>query len=267
MFGIDDVLGGVIGLGLGAAGSVIGKGGKVQIPEFHPVDANAVQSDTINANIANFDKATTLSSRVNDYNFDQLHSYLSRSIPGYDDMIKSQASTIASGLKGQIPQDVADAIAQRSASRAISGGFGDSGMARNLTARDLGLTSYDITNKALDQATRLVSNIRATAVPDLTSPASMFLSPSQRLNAAIGQNTEGYNSRVMAAQANAMPDPTLASIGNFAGGLGGLMFRGSAGGIFGSNGSVAYQPPSAGVPDLLSGTGSMPSDSSFGGWH
>lgn len=260
-----DLLGGILGGGLGLIGSLLGSGSKVKIPAFQPVNADKVQSDAIAGNIANFDQAQKLTSRLNDSNFEELHNYLTRAIPGYQDIIKGQSDVIQKGLKGEIPDDVAKAIEQRSASRAVAGGFSGSGMARNLTSRDLGLTSYDITNKALTDASRFVTSMKSTAVPDLTSPASMFLSPSQRLNAAIGQNTEAYNSQVMSAQANAAPDPMLSSLGSFAGGLGGIMFRGSLSGYgSGGTGYGNMYPPSN--FSLLDGGNSIYGNTSFSRW-
>ena len=267
-FGIDDIAGGVIGGGLGLIGSLLGKGSKVKIPAFQPVDANKVQQDSIEGNIASFDRARTLTSKVNESSFEDLHNYLSRAVPGYDKIVSKQSEVIQKQLNGEIPDDVANAIAQKGAARATAGGFGGSGMARNLVARDLGLTSYDITNQALAKASSFVTSLRSVAVPELMSPSSMFLSPSQRLNAAIGQNTEGYNAQVMAAQANAMPDPTLSSLGSFMGGFGGLMFRSAAPSIFGSGSGYGGGSSSYGASSysLLSGSGSMGMNSYADGW-
>ena len=242
---MSDILGGLLGGGLGLFGSLIGKGSKVKVPEFVPVNADKVQADTINGNLANFDKAQILSSRVNNASFDELQNYLKRAIPGYEGIINGQADLIQKGLKGEIPSDVASAVKNKSASRALAGGYGGSGAARNLEARDLGLTSYDITNRSLEAATRYVTSMKSVAVPDLMSPASMFLSPSQRLNAQIGQNTEGYNSKLMQAQASAAPDPTMSAFGNFAGSLGGLLFRSAAPSIFSSGSDSGSYGPSS----------------------
>jgi hypothetical protein len=61
------------------------------------------------------------------------------------------ASDVTSSyLRGEIPQDVQDLVRRQTASQAIEGGFGiQSGMGRNLVARDFGLTSMNLYDKGL----------------------------------------------------------------------------------------------------------------------
>lgn len=74
-------------------------------------------------------------------------------LPG--EALLQQAQDVTSQmLQGEIPEDVQAQVEQISAERAIQGGFGfgDSQAARNLVARDLGLTSLDITNQGIQHA-------------------------------------------------------------------------------------------------------------------
>jgi hypothetical protein len=70
---------------------------------------------------------------------------LDSAIPGLLDRLNRAGQTTDSYLRGEIPKDVRDAIIRGSVARSISGGYGpDSLMGRNLTSRDLGLTSMDL---------------------------------------------------------------------------------------------------------------------------
>lgn len=60
-------------------------------------------------------------------------------------------------LKGVLPEDVNRSVRTATAQRAVAGGFSGSPMARNLTARDLGLTSLDLVTKGIEGATQIGS--------------------------------------------------------------------------------------------------------------
>jgi hypothetical protein len=75
---------------------------------------------------------------------------LESSAPGVREGVRTLGETAASQLRGEIPQDVEDAIFRTGAMRDMSSGLGsDSRRSRNLTARDLGLTSLDMQNQGV----------------------------------------------------------------------------------------------------------------------
>ncbi len=150
-----------------------------KVPQAPKVNLEEQQRNAITANANNFGAASNLAGKVNDFNYDQLHAMLQKAIPGYDELIKSQGVDIASMLKGEIPQDVQDQIQRNSAVKSLYGGYGGTGMGRNLVARDLGLTSLQITDKALDSASRWMASTKALSVPGQFNVASMFVTPAQ----------------------------------------------------------------------------------------
>lgn len=149
-------------------------GGKPKVPAFVPVDVQVEQERAIAGNEAALPALERTGSRINQYNQSELDKMLNVSFGGYYDKIrKSIGKNTAEMAAGMIPDDVRDAIGRNTAGRSLYGGYGGTGMARNLTARDLGLTSLDLMTKGLDSATRWMASARAPSF-DVTS---MFVRP------------------------------------------------------------------------------------------
>lgn len=194
-------IGALIGLGLGAFGK------KPKAPELEKIDPNAVQAQTVAGNQANFADIAKLAAGVNTFSQDQLNSLIDKTLGvGVREQIQSN---LASQLKGEIPQDVQNAIFRGVAARsAATNAFGGGGFTRNVTARDLGLTSLDITNKALSSAESWLASAKAPTF-DVTS---MFFTPQQRL--AFSQQQQGlqYQNDLLKAGLKAAPDPGMAAL-------------------------------------------------------
>lgn len=202
------VLGALIKWGLG------GYADKPTVPPYTAVDPTKVQADTIAGNLQNLPGAEDLAARTNAFNLGQLRQMLEKAVPGYASMTAQQSNILQQQLRGEIPTDVSGQVQRNAAAQAVGGGYGGSGLHRNLVARDLGLTSLDITNRAVDSATRWMSATASLAVPSLMSAQSMFLSPQQRIAYAF-QNTENQFQRDwMNAQIEALPDPAMAALGD-----------------------------------------------------
>lgn len=191
-----------------AVGGLLAAGRKPRIPEFPNLQEE--QTNAIRGNISAFGDASALTSQTNQFNQDELNRMLRASIPGYDDMVTTGSRNIQSQLRGEIPQDVAMQINRKSAAQALSGGYGGSGMARNLEARDLGLTSYGLTQQGLSSAMQWMASARQTRMAPQMDVSSMFVTPS--LAGEWAQ--QGFQRNLLAAGVNAMPDPRRAAIGN-----------------------------------------------------
>lgn len=195
------------GAGWQALGGLLSAGRKPRIPQFPSLQD--AQTQAIGGNIAAFDQATDLASRTNTFNQDELNRMLRASIPGYDDIVARGSSNIQSQLRGEIPQDVALQINRRSAAQALAGGYGGSGMARNLEARDLGLTSYGLTQQGLSSAMQWMASARKTRMAPQMDITSMFVTPQQQ-----GEwNFNRFQRDLLAAGVAAMPDPRRAALG------------------------------------------------------
>lgn len=193
-------LGALVGLALGSYGR------KPTVPDFPTVSADAAQKAAVAGNTANFGDIAKLAASVNTFNQDQLNALIDRALPGARQQIQSN---IASQLKGEIPQDVQNAIFRGVAERTASGNaFGGGGFTRNVTARDLGLTSLQLTNNALSSAESWLS--KATA-PQF-DVSSMFFSPQQRLAQENLNAANQYQNALLKAGVAAAPDPGMAAL-------------------------------------------------------
>jgi len=233
------ILGGAAILGASSLlGGLLGKGSKPKIPELKPINFEQEQQKAIQQNIASLEPATELARKTTAAEQTQLEEQLRRAIPGYDQIVQQASKNIGSALRGELPTDVAAQIQRSTAGRALAGGFG-----RALTARDLGLTSLQLQNQGLAQAQNFIQQQRAYGMTQPFSVSSMFITPAQRVGVLQNQQQAMYSRNLAAAQAAAMPDPTLAAIG------GALSQAGSfAGGAYMQRGLMAQQNPYATSP-------------------
>lgn len=245
------ILGGaaIIG-GTSLLGGLLSKGSKPKIPAFKPIDFEAEQKQAIQQNIAALQPATELAQKTTAAEQSQLEAQLRRAIPGYDQLVQQAGKNIGAALRGEISPEVSAQVQRSTAGRALTGGFGGgSGFGRALTARDLGLTGMQIQNQGLAQAQNFIQQQRTFGMTQPFSVSSMFITPSQRINALAQQNQQQYNRDLQAAQVAAMPDPTMAAIGGAISSAGGF-----AGGAYTQRG-LAQQMPSLYASTPSSGYG------------
>ncbi len=146
-------------------------------------DLGASAAKAISANQTNLPGAEKLATSTNTFNQDEMMRMLRKAVPFYDQLQSKTRSIIDSQLSGQIPQDVQNAIERSGAARAIAGGYGGSGMHGNLVARDLGLTSLDLTQRGLDSASKWLSQTASMNMPqNQFNLSSMFISPEMQFN-------------------------------------------------------------------------------------
>lgn len=148
-------------------------GGTPKVPDFEPIDVQAQQKKAISGNAAALPQLQQLGSRINTFNQNEINRMLEMAMPGYSKLRDKTTSNIMDWSSGKLPQDVSDEVARNAATRALYGGYGGTGMGRNLTARDLGLTSLDLMTKGFDAATRWMGMSKAPQF----DVSSMFISP------------------------------------------------------------------------------------------
>jgi hypothetical protein len=218
------ILGGAAIMGASSLiGGLLSKGSKPKVPAFKPIDFEAEQKQAIQQNIAALQPATELAQKTTAAEQSQLEAQLRRAIPGYDQLIQQASQNIGAALRGQVSPEASAQVQRSTAGRALSGGFGaGSGFGRALTARDLGLTAMQLQNQGLAQAQNFIQQQRAFGMVQPFSVSSMFITPSQRINALAQQNQQQYNRDLQAAQVAAMPDPTMAAIGGAISSAGGF---------------------------------------------
>ena len=171
---------------------------------------------------------------------DLLNTLAEQSLPGFSAARQQGLNSTNALLAGQIPGDVSEAVQRSGAARALGGGYGGSGMHRNLVARDLGLTSLDLKGRGLGwlQALRGMSpmaqpqNALAFAGPDSAGLINIRgQERAQRMN--ILAQRAGIQ-----GQTGAWGD----FLGNIGGALMGAGAQGLVGGGFGGGMGGASQP-------------------------
>lgn len=185
-------------------------GSRPSVPSYQPVDASQEQLNAIEGNLAALPGASELARQTNTFNQAELDRLYEMALPGYGSIRDSLGANYASLARGEIPQDVQDAIGRSGAARALGGGFGGTGMARNLIARDLGLTSLDL----MGYATNATQRWLATAAAPRFDVSSMFFSPAQRLGHAVNERNFKFQRDWLNAQIDAAPDPVTVGLWN-----------------------------------------------------
>lgn len=100
-----------------------------------------------------------------------LQSYNSN-LPGYANAVGQRSENTASMLKGELPQDVINQIAQNSAERGVGGGQSGGPNSNAAYLRALGLNSLDMMGAGSKELSQSISD---TPVPELWNPASLWV--------------------------------------------------------------------------------------------
>ena len=124
-------------------------GSKPVVPTLPKLNLGTEQGTAIQNNTQNLPGAENLVGKANQFSIDQINQMLEQAVPGYSGMVKTLTGTINSELHGQIPTDVSQQVQNSAAARAMGGGYGGSGAHGDLVARDLGLTSLNLTQQGL----------------------------------------------------------------------------------------------------------------------
>ncbi len=161
----------LVGAILGAGAADRRKKKIEQIGQTPGLDLLKSYNETTSTGLAALPGASDLASGFNRSATADLQTALETAIPGYKGIQSDRAGAVGSMIRGEIPKDVQDQVYRKAASKAIEGGFGGTEFARNLTARDLGLTSLDIVGRGLAGATDL---IQSTPMARLTQASDIL---------------------------------------------------------------------------------------------
>lgn len=190
--------GALVGRALGAYGK------KPVIPKLAEIDPNKVQGDTLAGNAAILPGAAQLAGQYNKLNADNLRALFEQQLPGQYGLAQENTLSL---LKGQVPQDVQDALQRTVAARAIGGGYGGTGMASFDQLRHFGISSLKAQEQGLAQFDKLQSMF-----PRLDIAQTMFFTPQQRLAFAFQDRAAHFSRDLLAAQVKAAPNPADAAL-------------------------------------------------------
>jgi len=194
------------------AGELLRGDMKPDVPNFVPVDTTAEQLAAILGNLSNLPELSRLGARTNTALADQTNAILEKILPGYQNLLAKGTETLQSQLSGQLPKDVEEYIKRSAAEMGVSSGTSGSEFNKFGALRNLGLTSLDVTNKALDSASRWIAGAASRSPRfDFTS---MFVSPAQRIATTQWNTTMQWNRDWLQNQIDVLPDAWQRALAN-----------------------------------------------------
>jgi len=150
---------------------------KPDVPDIVPIKPGEEQQKAVQSNIDNFQLISDLAKKTNALGTSESLKVIDTILGG--GAREKIAENIKAGLRGGLPSDVVDFVRRNAAESATAGGFGGSAAAGNLTLRDLGLTSLQRTDQALDSAGRWLA-AAGSRIPQFDF-SGMFVTPGQQL--------------------------------------------------------------------------------------
>jgi hypothetical protein len=151
-------------------------------------------------------------------------------------MANQSSKNTASELKGEIPTDVSQALQSSDAAKALTGGFGGSGLSGNMTAKDLGLTSLNLMQQgqsSLESWTSMVDNMFA---PGQFNVSSMFVNPQTEFTDTMQNQEQQFSQQWLSNQVESMANPEATGLWSMLSGMGSGMMSG--GGNSGGGGGM-----------------------------
>lgn len=169
------------GLGLGGDASKI-YGTKPIVPTL----ADAGQKAITDINLL-MPGAEDIAKKVNTFTQQQKNAMMDLVTPGWQKNLGLAGDDINKMMQGVLPESDASAQQLQSVSGAVAGGFGGSGMGRNLVARDLGLRQQELINQGLAANDRWLKTAESLTGPmfDFTK---MFPTPQEEFSREWQQN-------------------------------------------------------------------------------
>lgn len=218
-------------------------GTKPGVADYTPTDLTEEAGRAARGNIKNLDAIMAMLEKVN---------------PGFGEMLRTGSKNTLSLLRGEIPEDVQNAVKRSSAFRSLSGGFSGSPMSRALTARDFGNTSLDLMGRGENSAQKWMSMAQGSVKPFIvTAPDQAEATFKNRL---YDQATSQFKFNVLGAA-----DPAAAGLFNTIATIGGTAASFGLSAMGGAMGGGAPTAP-AGGSGTTAGGAAQAGASSLGNW-
>lgn len=174
-------------------------GSKVVVPKL-PGMGDILKSGT-EANMAALPGIKEWVGNINSFNQAEVSKMLEQVLPGIGGGLASATANAAALARGEIPGDVQSAVVNSAAARSLRGGYGGTGMSRNLVSRDLGITSLAATEAGQNRLQAIGGFARAMfPVFDFSTA---FFNPSQMLDYTYSK----FQRDLLQAKVDAAPDP------------------------------------------------------------
>jgi hypothetical protein len=182
-------------------------GSKPQVPDLPSLNLTTEQQKALASNLQQLPTAEKIAANVDLFNQQQIDQMLEHVIPNYRAITGQISQNIASLTAGEVPTDVSEALQRSTAAQALSGGYGGTESGRNLFARDLGLTSLDLTQRGLASAESWMKTANTIYKPGQFNVASMFVTPAQQAAFDTSERDSQFQRQWMQNQIAGMPAP------------------------------------------------------------
>lgn len=116
----------------------------------------------------------------------QYRQDLDKALPGYRQDLRQLNRTVGNWGEGKLGADLTGEVTRNSTEQAVLGGFGGSQAGRNLTARDLGLTSLDLQQKSAELMPQVLA-LGERMNPVSASALDYLMTPQQLFGTEVGQ--------------------------------------------------------------------------------
>lgn len=175
------------------------RGDTPEVPDFVPIDVTEEQKKATLGNIANLPDIASLGEQTNEQLAKQYLALLEDL--GLKGLYDKNTSNLESMARGELPADVENAIARNSAEAGVTSGTSGSEFNKFGKLRNLGLTSLDLTQKALSSSAQWLAS---ASIPQFNF-TSMFQSPMQRIETERWNKSMKWNVDWLKAQIKALP--------------------------------------------------------------
>jgi hypothetical protein len=185
-------------------------GDKVKVPKFKEIDPDAEIQKAFDSIKEQLPEAQRITRNISEADADTQMAVLEKIAPGTAENIRLQTKNIQAGLRGELPEDVRNLIIDRSAVQSQFGGYSGSQAAGYNQLRNLGLTSLQRMDTAMNQGAQALAQY-SSMVPRM-SVSSMFMMPNQRIALAQGERNQQFQRDYASAQVAAQPDPVTSAM-------------------------------------------------------
>lgn len=220
---------------------------KPDVPTWQDINPGQVQRDTISGNIASFSQAKSLAQQYNQFQQNQVLQQLRTAVPEFAPLQAQMAQNLAAQLRGELTASQVAASQRTSAAGALGLGLAGTPAGAAYTARNLGLDQFKLQQSAQAQTPQWLQTVAGLTRSPIYDFSSVFLSPVQRFQMQLENQTAAWNVNWLKNQVAAQPSgwawalakqgdediemAKQAAISYFSGGMGGGMGGGGGGGI------------------------------------
>lgn len=185
---------------LGWRGDVLRSG---DLPPAPYVDPSAEALKAITGNAANLKDAAALGAATNTELLEQYQTLLRKLIPNWDSISGNVSKNIDAMSRGELPPDVQNMIQRNAAEMGVTTGTSGSDFDKYRSLRNLGLTSLQATDQALNSASRWMAAVTSGAPKyDFTK---MFVSPELQIQNQWRNEENRWNVKWLGEQLDAQP--------------------------------------------------------------